>query len=253
MSVDGGVAAVQPGDNRVHGARRRSAELAEQVYRRLKQEIHGGQLPPGLRLVERAIARAKGVSRTPVREALRRLHDEGLVEYRPGRGMVVASLSTEDLAEIYALREQLEGLAVREAARRRTEADLQALAAILQRAQSALAQGDLEGVRATNEEFHRHLVTLSGMRHLQRLVAQLRDRIEFYRRRSLELPGRPVHTMEEHRLLLETLRQGDPDLAEAAMRLHLRRAREAAQRWGGHLRDTENGLMVRSRRRRRLP
>ena len=206
------------------------AELAQRVYRQLKAEIQSGALTPGTRLVERTVAREKGVSRTPVREALRRLHDEGLVEYRPGRGMVVVALSTQDLLEIYALREHLEGMAVREAARRLTPRDLQALEELVERAQRAMAAGADEEVRSLNAQFHGVLLRLSGMRHVERLVAALRDRIEFYRRRSLELPGRPAQSLDEHRLLLQSLCYADPDLAEAAMRLHLRRAREAARR-----------------------
>ena len=219
----------------------RRAELAERVYQQLKRDIHLGFLAPGSRLVERVIAREKGVSRTPVREALRRLHDDGLVEYRPGRGMVVMALSTADLMEIYALREHLEGLAVREAARRVTPQDLETLEELLSRARQALAAGAGDEVRTFNGEFHRFLIRLSGMRHVERLVAQLRDRIEFYRRRSLELPGRPAQSLDEHQLLLQTLRYGDPDLAEAAMRLHLRRARDAAQRWTLSGQEVTNG------------
>ncbi|BAS26365.1 GntR family transcriptional regulator [Limnochorda pilosa] len=204
--------------------------LTNRIYAELKREIQRGVLKPGDRLVERSIAEQKHVSRTPVREALRRLHHDGLAEHYPRRGIVVAALSMEEIDEIYALREALEGLAAREAAKRVGPTALEELHGFLRRMEVTAATGQVEEIRRLNSEYHDRIIGLSGMSHLARLVTQLRDRIEFYRRQSLSLEGRPDRTVEEHRLLLDTLKQGDPDLAEAAMRLHIRRARDAAHR-----------------------
>ncbi|MBO8142786.1 MAG: GntR family transcriptional regulator [Firmicutes bacterium] len=203
--------------------------LTNRIYEELKQEIQQGLLKPGERLVERTVAEQKRVSRTPVREAFRRLHYDGLAEYYPRRGIVVAALSMEEIDEIYLLREALEGMAAREAARRASPVALEELQRFMERMERSLSRGQTEEIRSLNSEYHDRIIALSGMSHLARLVTQLRDRIEFYRRQSLSLGGRPDRALEEHQLILRTLGQRDPDLAEAAMRLHIRRAREAAR------------------------
>lgn len=203
--------------------------LTDKVYAELKRDIHRGKITAGARLKERSIAESKNVSRTPVREALRRLRSEGLTEYYPRRGFVVAALSSQDIDEIYVLRETLEGLAIRETAIRIGSADLDELYTLLPPMERAAAAGHIEEMRRLNQAFHERIIELSGMRHLLQLVRGLGDRIEHFRRQSLSLPGRPSYTIQEHHLILDNLRENDPDLAEAAMRLHIRRAREAAR------------------------
>jgi len=203
--------------------------LTDKVYAELKRDIHQGKITSGARLVERSIAESKHVSRTPVREALRRLRSEGLTEYYPRRGFVVAAFSSQDIDEIFVLRETLEGLAIRETAVRIGPAELDELYALLPPMQRAADAGHIEAMRRLNQSFHQRIIELSGMRHLLELVTELGDRIEHFRRQSLSMPGRPSHTIQEHRLIVDNLRENDPDLAEAAMRLHIRRAREAAR------------------------
>lgn len=203
--------------------------LTDMVYAELKREIHQGEITAGERLVERSIAESKNVSRTPVREALRRLRSEGLTEYYPRRGFIVAALSSEDIDEIYVLREALEGLAIRETAPRVEPGDLDELYELIPAMEAAARDGHIEEMRKLNQQFHEHIIRLSGMKHVLQLVRELGDRIEYFRRQSLSLPGRPNHTIQEHRLILDTLKEQDPDLAEAAMRLHIKRAREAAR------------------------
>lgn len=218
--------------------------LTDKVYAELKREIHQGKITAGERLVERSIADSKKVSRTPVREALRRLRSEGLTEYFPRRGFVVAALSSEDIDEIYVLRETLEGLAIRETAVRVEGRDLAELHELIPPMERAAKAGHIEEMRRLNQAFHERIIRLSGMKHLLQLVTELGDRIEYFRRQSLSLPGRPNHTIQEHRLILDTLKENDPDLAEAAMRLHISRAREAARvtlglpRGNGHAADS---------------
>lgn len=211
--------------------------LTDRVYAELKREIHLGTIEAGERLVERSIAESKNVSRTPVREALRRLRAEGLTEYAPRRGFIVAALSTKDIDEIYVLRETLEGLAAREAAVRMDAVSYRELERLLPPMERAAAAGHVEEMRRLNQRYHQRIIELTGMKHLLQLVTELGDRIEYYRRKSLSLEGRPNHTVEEHRLILHSLGQSDPDLAEAAMRLHIRRAREAARVMLGFGRD----------------
>lgn len=203
--------------------------LTDRVYAELKHEIHLGTIEAGERLVERSIAESKNVSRTPVREALRRLRAEGLTEYAPRRGFVVVALSSKDIDEIFVLRETLEGLAAREAAARMDPASFQELRGMLPPMERAAADGNVEEMRRLNQRYHQRIIEQTGMVHLLELVTELGDRIEYYRRKSLSLQGRPNHTVEEHRLILHSLGLNDPDLAEAAMRLHIRRARVAAR------------------------
>ncbi|MDR5703960.1 MAG: GntR family transcriptional regulator, partial [Armatimonadota bacterium] len=147
--------------------------LADQVYRALKEAIVQGRFRPGDRLVEAEVANMLGVSRTPVREAFRRLQQEGFITVE-ARGARVSKLTKRDILEIYACRRVLEGLAANLAARNRTEEDLKAMADALDRAEQAIAAGLLDEAVRWNIAFHDHLIRAGGNLHLMRLMDSLR-------------------------------------------------------------------------------
>src|SRR4051794_15922744 len=131
--------------------------LSEEAYDVLRAAILSGRLGPGARLVEADIARQMAISRSPVREAVRKLEREGMVEYKPRRGTVVVGLSRADVADAYQLRAHLEGYGARLAATRATDAQLSELAMFIERMRDCAVAGDLAALVAADVEFHRSL------------------------------------------------------------------------------------------------
>jgi|DewCreStandDraft_5_1066085.scaffolds.fasta_scaffold01331_14 DNA-binding GntR family transcriptional regulator len=204
----------------VPAAIQKATPLADQVYRALKEAIVQGRLRPGDRLVESEVASTLGVSRTPVREAFRRLQQEGFLTMEP-RGARVTKLTKRDILEIYACRRVLEGLAASLAARNRTEEDLRAMAEALDRAERAIASGLLDEAVRWNIAFHDHLIRAGGNLHLMRLMDSLRTYAIQYRTVALHLRPRPLSVVEEHRRIYEAIVQGDALWAEDLMKMHI--------------------------------
>lgn len=188
-------------------------------YDHLKAEIAAGRLPPGTRLVTEALAAQLGLSRMPVREALRQLDAEGLVTLRPNRGAIVATLSAEALWELLEMRAALEGLAARHAARLATPADIEDLDALI--AAMRRAAGDPARWMQRHEEFHDRLCLLSARPRLAaenrrlRLAAQLRTRL------YVETHAEPETLGHEHELIVDALRDRDACRAEKLAASHV--------------------------------
>ena len=207
--------------------------LVDVVAERLEQAIISGQLEPGARLSEQGLAASLGVSRGPLREAIRRLEGRKLLERTPNVGVRVAALSLRDLVEILQVREALEGQAAALAAERMSDADVAALARLLDRhsRQKGLAQGVGYYQETHDEDFHVRIVQGSGNARLaQMLTGDLYYLLRVYRYRSSTTPGRARDALEEHRAIAQAIAARDPARAEAAMRAHLRNARASAER-----------------------
>ncbi|MBL8488418.1 MAG: GntR family transcriptional regulator [Rhodocyclaceae bacterium] len=204
--------------------------LYEQVAEELRSRIYAHQLAPGAWVDEQAIAAEFGISRTPLREALKVLASEGLVELRPRRGCYVAQLSEQDLDEIFPVMALLEGRCAEEAtARAGTEAmaRLEAAHAELERHAAA---GDADRFFEANQVFHGILQDLAGNRWLNQLIADTRKFIKLTRRDSLRLDGRLRQSLAEHRAILEAVRRHDPEAAGRLMREHILSGRAALAR-----------------------
>jgi DNA-binding GntR family transcriptional regulator len=205
--------------------------FAEEAFRRLKAQILDNVLPPGYRALEAEIALELGMSRTPVREALMRLQAEGLIRVEPRRGMLVLSISPEEMTEIYDVLTALEITAAeRLAARQPDEATLQPLWDAVDDMDAALASDDLDRWADADESFHRSLVEICGNRRLAATALTFRDQIRRTRHLTLRLRARPIRSNEAHRDLLRTIARGD---AEAAFAIH----RGQRQRAGRELMD----------------
>jgi DNA-binding GntR family transcriptional regulator len=190
------------------------------VVQSLRNAILNAELRPGERLQQDLLARQLGVSRQPVREALRQLESEGLVSNVPRRGAVVREHSEDDVRDNYALRSLLETFAAEEAARRITDADLEQLAAVQRAMAEAVASGsDRSVVVELNTEFHRVIHTATGMPALNRLMTQLW--VGFTVFTPLFIPKRASESVKEHEPIIAALRARDPEAAGRAMRLHL--------------------------------
>jgi GntR family transcriptional regulator, rspAB operon transcriptional repressor len=200
----------------------RSRSIKLQVYGVLRQAIVGARLLPGRGLSEKELAEVLGVSRTPVREALSKLADEGLVTILPQSGSYVAPLSYESVVDAQYIRELLEcGLAA-DLARRIGADDLAALAVLIDGQKQAVAAGDLARFHMLDEEFHRTLARQSGHPSVWTVIDQAKTQIDRIRRLSLPVPGRPEIAIAQHEAILAALGQRDARAAEAAMRSHLR-------------------------------
>jgi DNA-binding GntR family transcriptional regulator len=195
------------------------AGLADDLFEYLKDQIAIGNLEPGERLVEEQIAQATAMSRTPVREALRRLKAAGLVDNR-GRSFVVISLSSAEQREVWAVLEYLTGMAARLAAVQRTEVDLAGLRMIIEHGHQAAEADDLTMVIDLNRKFHDLVNQASGNRTLAELIANLTLRVE--RGTDFAQARRRTAAQEEHNAILAALEGKDSDAAEKAAHTHLR-------------------------------
>ena len=200
---------------------KKAASLEESVYFTLEEEILSGKLAAGETLAEVALSKRLGVSRTPLRGALMRLADEGLIELIPNRGAVVVGVTAEDLINIYKIRMRLEGLASSEAARLISDTDRARLTEIVELCEFYLARRDTERLRELDSEFHNTIYRASGSRLLYKTLAELHRNIKTYRKLSLSVPERLERSVKEHREILNAILRGDGDEADRLTSLHV--------------------------------
>ena len=199
--------------------------LVEQAYQQIRERILDNIWAPGYQAMEQQVALALGMSRTPVREALIRLQQEGLVEVAPRRGMRVLPVSPADMREIYEVLTALEGLAVERVARSRpSQEQLAPLVVATQAMEAALAQDKLDAWAQADELFHRELMSLAGNKLLLESVMRHWDRAHRARMFSLRLRPKPVHSTREHMQMVDRLLAGDAEGASAVNRQHRERA-----------------------------
>ncbi len=202
----------------------KSQSLEEMVYRKLEEEILIGTLPEGTSLGEIAISERLGVSRTPVRGALHRLSEEGLVEIVPNKGAKVIGINMNDLVDIYRIRERLEGLASALATERITDEEIKELEETVDLAEFYIKRGDTEHMRELDTVFHSIIYKASGSRFLSSTLSELHNKIKSYRKRSLDVPGRIEKSEAEHKEILEAIKEKNSALADELTLLHVRRA-----------------------------
>jgi DNA-binding GntR family transcriptional regulator len=198
--------------------------LADRAYERLREAIVEGILLPGAKLSERGLAAALGISAQPVREALRRLEAEGMVETRARSGSFVASLDTMRLVEMGRIRAALEGAAAGLAARRAAPADIAALQSRLGAMRAATVLGDPAVLRRANEAFHDTLHAIGGNAFLVRSLHALGAYDHISRARALADAAEPPQALDEHATILAAIAARDADSAEALMRAHALRS-----------------------------
>lgn len=199
-----------------------TGSTADAVYDAVADGILSMALPAGWRLGEVRLANLFSVSRTPVREALTRLESEGLASRNRRSGLVVASISSEQVFELYAIREALDGTAARLAAHVRSDADIATLERANERIASAALEGDLPRLVSANVAFHQALASASRNEMLQRFVSQVHQTVLRFRSTTLSLPGRAMEAVAEHREMIDAIMARDEDRAEEAARRHMR-------------------------------
>ncbi|KAB2380357.1 GntR family transcriptional regulator [Actinomadura montaniterrae] len=209
---------------------RRPPTAQQFVLDELRRAITSGRLRPGAPIRQDVVAEEFGVSRVPLREALKTLQGEGLVTYRAHRGYYVEELSLDDLREVYRIRTLLEEEAVRRAAARVTAADLAALDRAEDEVERAAQAGDVLAMAAANRAFHMALYECAGMPRLVRLIRTLWDATDAYRSIYYGENVNRERVIGEHRAALAALRAGDADEAVRVLDVHRAHAVTALER-----------------------
>ncbi|WP_334223796.1 GntR family transcriptional regulator [Thiosocius teredinicola] len=199
-----------------------STSQASKLRDVLEEEIVNGVVKPGDRLDEAALAERFNVSRTPIREAFKYLVGSGLVETVPNRGTFVASVGLPQLVEMFEVMAELEGMCARLAARRITEEESAELQSLLDDCAQAKEQGDLDGYYYINQQFHDCIYRASHNQFLAQQTRQLQTRLKPYRRLQLRVRNRASTSLEEHRLIVAAIVNGDEQAAESHIKDHVR-------------------------------
>ena len=204
--------------------------LYQEVAERLRQRIFSHELPSGAWVDEQALADQYGISRTPLREALKVLAAEGLVTLKPRKGCYVTEISDRDLDEIFSVMALLEGQCAREAASRADHVAIKELEHIHNKLELAARNHDIDGFFEANQAFHRAVQTLADNRWLLNTIADLRKVIKLSRHHSLFSEGRLEQSLSEHREILVAIVEHKTDAAEKLMRDHIASGRAALDR-----------------------
>lgn len=210
------------------------SRLTDHVVARLRQDIVAGRFPPGERLTEIGLCEAYGVSRVPVREALKSLEVEGFLTYRAYAGVTVATTSRDDAADLFAVRKAIEMRAVRRCAERfRDGGDDEEVSAFADRLTALVDTGTAVGPRNVsrlaqlNTEFHLSLAEFSGSGNLQSLLRQVALKIEWLY--AMDVKTRAAHSWAEHREIAEAVVAGEGDHAESLVAQHIQNSLEGYQ------------------------
>lgn len=195
--------------------------LREVVCESLREAIRNGVLKPGERIMEIQLAEELGVSRTPVREAIRKLELEGYVVMMPRRGTYVANMSIRDINEIFEIRTALESLSNGLAAEHITDEELEHLQRLLVIIGGYIKDGNIEKIVETDIEFHDLMYHAARNQRLVGIISNLRDQLTRFRTLSMSYPGRLEATLDEHKAIVEAIANGDRKAASKAAEQHM--------------------------------
>lgn len=201
--------------------------LREIVFETIREAIISGRLPPGERLMEMQLADDLGVSRTPVREAIRKLELEGFVVMIPRKGAYVSGLSFKEIADVYEIRGALEGLAAALAAERATEQEIEDMERLLVKIAACIEEGKMDRIIELDSDFHNSLYKASHNQRLVQMISLLLEQIQRYRVTTLSHPGRARAALEEHRSILEAIAKRNVKRAQELARDHVESAEKS--------------------------
>lgn len=196
----------------------------EQVFQYIVTGIARGEFRAGQPLSERHLSAQLGVSRTPVREALRQLENLGLVQAEPHKGVTVSFISEDQVRQLYLIREVLEGLGARLMAELRNQDDIGKLRTLLMKAEDAAERQDIPALSRINAQFHATIAASSNNSYLQTTMQTLQTHISLFMSNTLSQSGRPRQNLREHWMILQAIENGDPTLAEETAKFHIRNA-----------------------------
>ena len=201
----------------------KTVSLADQVFEHIERDILSGKYERGEIITESKLSAELGVSRTPIREALRRLEQEHLIE-ESGKGSIVIGISEKDLEDIFLIRKQLECLAASMAAKNHTDEQLAELKETLELQEFYVTKADTEHVKYMDNKFHRILYKLTGSTVFYDTLVPLHRKIQKYRRASLQSKSRAAESVQEHRKIYEAIASRDEDLAAKTVLEHIENA-----------------------------
>ncbi len=201
-----------------------SGSLQERVFAQIQDDILNGKYKPGDSLVESKLSKELGVSRTPVREALKQLELKGLVESTPNKGTIVRGISNQDIYDIYTIRMKIEGLAARWAAEKITDDELAELKEAVELEEFFTMKNDISQLCKFDNSFHHIIFKASKSRPLIHTLSNFHYYLQRARSTSLSTPGRARKALEEHRAILQAIMDRDPERAEKLTEEHVRNA-----------------------------
>lgn len=214
---------------RLKTSTKNGVSVREQTYESLKSAIFSGKYSPGERLAEEHLAKELGVSRTPVREALHKLEQDGLIEPTGGRGFCIPRDSREEIEDLFQIRTVLEGYALKLICGQVTDEQIATLEALVAKADEALQRKRIEEVFQWNTQFHDTLHKwVADKRRFHSMIVNLRKYVLRYRKDTLQYLGAAKRTIDGHRQIILALKLRDPEICERMMRIHIRQSKEDA-------------------------
>ena len=206
--------------------------LRGRVFQSIREDILSGRYEQNTELKEAAIGAELGVSRTPVREALRQLELEGLVTIIPNRGAYVNMITAKDVQDIYVIRSMLEGLCARWATQSITAEQLDSMEETLCLSEYHTSKKNYEKLYELDSLFHEQLYEAGGSRILIHILSDFHDYVKMVRKATISTSSRSVTSTEEHRAIFEAIKEKDPDKAEALAKEHVKHTIESIQAYG---------------------
>lgn len=206
--------------------------LRGRVFQSIREDILNGRYKQDTELKEAAIGAELGVSRTPVREALRQLELEGLVSIIPNRGAYVNMITAKDVQEIYEIRSMLEGLCARWATRSITKEQLDSMEESLCLSEYHTTKKNYDKLYELDSLFHEQLYEAGGSRILNHILSDFHDYVKMVRKVTISTSSRSVTSTEEHRAIFEAIKEKDPEKAEALAKEHVKHTIESIQAYG---------------------
>ncbi|MCK5811434.1 MAG: GntR family transcriptional regulator [Clostridiales bacterium] len=206
--------------------------LREQVFTKIEEDIINGRYKAGEKITENMLSNDLGVSRTPIREAIRQLELEGLVETIPNKGIVVTGVTKEDIEDIYEIRELIEGLAARKSALKMGEDELERLQEIIDLQEFYTMRDDIKGLVRMDSEFHKLIFKGSNSKTLKNILSMFHHNLKKARHDSFSKEFKQ-EILEEHKLIYKAISDKDSKLAEKLTNLHVKNAKKRLLRKEG--------------------
>jgi len=206
--------------------KKENRSLTSIIFDRIREEILNNKYNVGEKIVEAKLAEELGVSRTPVREALKQLELDGLVENIPNRGVVVKGITTQDIADIYTIRMEIEGIAAKWCVERMDDEHIDTLKEIFELMEFYTFKKDVERCFELNTKFHETIYMATKSRYLEHVLKDFQIFMKATRIKSLKTEGRMEDSLEEHKLILEALLNKDVPLAVERIKNHINNSRK---------------------------
>jgi DNA-binding GntR family transcriptional regulator len=206
--------------------------LTSKIFNVIRDDILNGKYTEGEKLVEAKLAEELGVSRTPVREALKQLELDGIVENIPNRGVVVKGITKQDIQDIFTIRRAIEGIAATWAVERITDQELQDLKETYELMEFYTFKKDLDKFAEQNTRFHETIYRATKSRYLEQVLKDFQYYMKQSRKKSLEIEGRMQNALQEHKEILDAFLERDKERAERALTMHVSNSKRNVENMG---------------------